>query len=60
MSKSTTIIDKIEDLFKRLPEIESQKECLTNLKVIMEARIEEENKAMQDKINQNLKLKEGK
>lgn len=51
-----SLVAKIEDNFKKLPTITAQRDCLVNLKVIMELRIEEENKALQETINNNLKL----
>lgn len=51
-----SLVAKIEDNFKKLPTITAQRDCLVNLKVIMELRIEEENKALQEAINNNLKL----
>jgi len=60
MPTAESLIEKIENNFKKLPTIADQKACLQNLLVLMDARIELENKALQETINANNKLKEGK
>lgn len=57
MSKTDTLIEKIESNFKSLPTVGEQKRALENLKIIWETRIADENKALQETIDANLKLK---
>lgn len=57
MPTTESLISKIESNFKSLPTVGEQKRALENLKIIWETRIAEENKALQETIDANLKLK---
>lgn len=57
MPTTESLISKIESNFKSLPTVGDQKRALENLKIIWETRIADENKALQETIDANLKLK---
>lgn len=58
MAKTETLNEKIVEAFKKLPDTSDQKRTLENLKILMEARIDQENKAMQEEIERKNKLKD--
>lgn len=60
MPTTESLVSKINENFQKLPTIADQKRVLENLRIILEARIDEENKSLQETINANNKLKEGK
>jgi ABC-type phosphate/phosphonate transport system substrate-binding protein len=57
MPNPEAIIDKIKNLFIKLPTINEEKRCLENLTILMNERIEKENKLLQETIEANNKLK---
>lgn len=58
MPTTESLVSKINENFQKLPTIADQKRVLENLRIILEARIDEENKSLQETINANNKLKE--